>query len=57
MITPDNQPPVSVRELRSKAAPLAKMALLHSGGYAAIRALLPSRQLAILRYHAICGSA
>jgi peptidoglycan/xylan/chitin deacetylase (PgdA/CDA1 family) len=43
------------RSLRSAAAPLAKRALLRMGGYNAIRRLLPSRRLAILRYHAICG--
>jgi peptidoglycan/xylan/chitin deacetylase (PgdA/CDA1 family) len=35
---------------------LAKTALLHVGGYAALRRILPSRGLAILRYHAICGA-
>jgi peptidoglycan/xylan/chitin deacetylase (PgdA/CDA1 family) len=30
--------------------------LLHAGGYAAVRRLAPSRYLAILRYHAICGA-
>jgi peptidoglycan/xylan/chitin deacetylase (PgdA/CDA1 family) len=33
---------------------MAKTALLRAGGYAALRRLAPSRQLAILRYHAIC---
>jgi peptidoglycan/xylan/chitin deacetylase (PgdA/CDA1 family) len=48
--------PVSpLRHLRSSAAPVVKAALLKAGGYAALRALAPSRQLAILRYHAICG--
>jgi peptidoglycan/xylan/chitin deacetylase (PgdA/CDA1 family) len=36
-------------------APAAKTALLKVGAYAGIRTLLPSRQIAILRYHAICG--
>ena len=45
----------ALRRLRSGAAPLLKRALLHGGGYAALRALAPSSQLAILRYHAICG--
>jgi peptidoglycan/xylan/chitin deacetylase (PgdA/CDA1 family) len=40
---------------RASLAPLAKTALLHAGGYAAVRRLIPSRYLAILRYHAICG--
>ena len=44
-----------MRGLRAAAAPLAKSALLRLGGYAAIRRLAPSRGLAILRYHAICG--
>ena len=44
-----------LRRLRSSVAPLAKTALLRGGGYAALRALAPSHQLAILRYHAICG--
>ena len=44
-----------LRSARAGIAPLAKTALLRTGGYAAIRALLPSRYLAILRYHAICG--
>lgn len=42
------------RAIRSGAAPAAKTALLRSGFYAAFRKALPSRQLAILRYHAIC---
>ena len=41
--------------LRAAAAPLMKTALLRAGGYAVIRRAVPSRQLAILRYHAICG--
>lgn len=44
-----------LRGLRAAAAPLAKSALLRLGGYAAMRRVRPSRQLAILRYHAICG--
>jgi peptidoglycan/xylan/chitin deacetylase (PgdA/CDA1 family) len=36
-------------------APAGKTALLRLGGYAAVRRLLPSRDVAILRYHAICG--
>jgi peptidoglycan/xylan/chitin deacetylase (PgdA/CDA1 family) len=43
------------RSLRSGAAPLVKTALLRTGGYAALRRLSPSRSVAILRYHAICG--
>jgi peptidoglycan/xylan/chitin deacetylase (PgdA/CDA1 family) len=45
-----------LRSARAGIAPMAKTALLHTGGYAAIRALAPSRYLAILRYHAICGA-
>ena len=44
------------RSFRSAAAPFAKSALFHLGGYAALRSLLPSRGLAILRYHAVCES-
>jgi peptidoglycan/xylan/chitin deacetylase (PgdA/CDA1 family) len=35
---------------------MAKSTLLHLGGYGALRRVRPSQQLAILRYHAICGS-
>ena len=45
----------TLRRLRAAAAPLAKTALLRLGGYAALRRVRPSRDLAILRYHAICG--
>jgi len=41
--------------LRSRIAPAAKSVLLRSGGYTALRRLAPSRRVAILRYHAICG--
>jgi peptidoglycan/xylan/chitin deacetylase (PgdA/CDA1 family) len=44
-----------LRRLRASAAPYAKTALLRMGGYAALRRAMPSRGLAILRYHAICG--
>lgn len=44
-----------LRRVRAAAAPVAKRALLRMGGYAAVRRVLPSRRLAILRYHAICG--
>jgi len=44
-----------IHGLRARAAPAAKTALLRMGGYSACRSLLPSRQVAILRYHAICG--
>ena len=41
--------------LRATAAPTAKTLLFHSGLYRALRRVKPSRQLAILRYHAVCG--
>ena len=46
----------ALRKARAAVAPEAKRALLRLGGYAVSRAALPSRRLAILRYHAICGS-
>jgi peptidoglycan/xylan/chitin deacetylase (PgdA/CDA1 family) len=45
----------SLKRLRASAAPLAKTFLMRSGAYAALRNFAPSRSLAILRYHAICG--
>ena len=49
-------PPSGVlNRVRAAAAPVAKRALLRMGGYTAVRRLVPSRQLAILRYHAVCG--
>jgi peptidoglycan/xylan/chitin deacetylase (PgdA/CDA1 family) len=45
------------RRLRAGLAPFAKQTLLRMGGYDTIRRLLPSRRLAILRYHAICGTS
>jgi peptidoglycan/xylan/chitin deacetylase (PgdA/CDA1 family) len=44
-----------LRSLRARTAPAAKTVLLRLGGYAAVRRLLPSRDVAILRYHAVCG--
>jgi peptidoglycan/xylan/chitin deacetylase (PgdA/CDA1 family) len=44
-----------VGRLRRHVAPAAKTLMLRCGGYRAIRTLAPSRQLAILRYHAVCG--
>jgi peptidoglycan/xylan/chitin deacetylase (PgdA/CDA1 family) len=44
-----------VTSLRRRFAPAAKTLLLRCGGYRAIRRLAPSRQIAILRYHAVCG--
>jgi peptidoglycan/xylan/chitin deacetylase (PgdA/CDA1 family) len=43
------------RGLRSRLAPAAKSAMLRLGALGAVRAALPNRHLAILRYHAICG--
>jgi peptidoglycan/xylan/chitin deacetylase (PgdA/CDA1 family) len=48
--------PVPLHTIRSQTAPLAKTAALRLGAYAALRYLLPSRRIAILRYHAICGT-
>jgi peptidoglycan/xylan/chitin deacetylase (PgdA/CDA1 family) len=48
--------PVAFRRIRSRTAPLAKTAAMRLGAYAAVRSLLPSRRIAILRYHAICGT-
>jgi len=47
--------PLTSRGLRHRSAPLAKTAMLRFGGYATVRRLFPSRNVAILRYHAICG--
>jgi len=44
-----------LRNVRAGVAPLAKTLLLQTGAYSAFRRALPSRSLAILRYHAICG--
>ena len=44
----------TLRRVRASAAPVLKRALLRMGGYVVTRAVLPSRRLAILRYHAIC---
>ncbi len=43
------------RSARSGAAPAAKSLLFRSGALGALRTLRPSDNLAILRYHAICG--
>lgn len=55
-LTPKHRPKSPLRGLRAAAAPFAKSALLRMGGYAAIRRIVPSRGVAILRYHAICGA-
>jgi peptidoglycan/xylan/chitin deacetylase (PgdA/CDA1 family) len=47
--------PGIVRRLRSAAGPLAKTGMLTLGGYSVLRRLAPSRRIAILRYHAVCG--
>ena len=44
-----------LQRARAGVAPLAKSALFHAGVYAAMRRLVPSRDVAILRYHAVCG--
>ena len=44
-----------LRAARAGLAPLAKQTLLKSGGLAMLRRGLPSRRVAILRYHAVCG--
>jgi peptidoglycan/xylan/chitin deacetylase (PgdA/CDA1 family) len=44
-----------MRSLRSRIAPASKAALFHSGALTLLRGVLPSRHVAILRYHAICG--
>ena len=42
-------------DVRRKAAPRLKTALLGMGCYSALRAIRPSRVLGVLRYHSICG--
>jgi peptidoglycan/xylan/chitin deacetylase (PgdA/CDA1 family) len=42
--------------IRRDAAPAAKRLLFSVGAYEAVRRVRPSRGLAILRYHAVCGS-
>ena len=44
-----------LRRVRRGAAPAAKRALFTTGAYGVLRRARPSRSLAILRYHAICG--
>ena len=50
-----DSPSSPLRRLRSWLGPAAKTSLLNLGGYAALRTLAPSKRVAILRYHAICG--
>lgn len=47
--------PAVAGPLRRRSAPALKRLLLRTGGFSALRRLAPSRQIAILRYHAICG--
>ena len=44
-----------VSRLRRSIAPAGKTLLFRSGGCRALRTLAPSRNVAILRYHAVCG--
>jgi peptidoglycan/xylan/chitin deacetylase (PgdA/CDA1 family) len=43
------------RSVRSSVAPAAKALIFRSGALHALRTVRPSAQLAILRYHAVCG--
>lgn len=45
-----------LRRLRREGAPAAKRLLFGVGAYGAVRKVRPSRDLAILRYHAVCGA-
>jgi peptidoglycan/xylan/chitin deacetylase (PgdA/CDA1 family) len=45
----------AMRRIRRGAAPVAKRVLFGIGAYGAVRSVRPSRGLAILRYHAVCG--
>ena len=45
-----------LRRLRREGAPAAKRLLFGVGAYGAVRRVRPSRDLAILRYHAVCGA-
>ena len=44
------------RTIRRTVSPAAKSLLFRSGAFGALRRTVPSRGLAILRYHAICGA-
>ena len=46
----------TVGSIRSGVAPRVKSWLFGSGFYSAFRQVLPSRRLAILRYHAVCDA-
>ncbi|BCS33211.1 polysaccharide deacetylase [Luteitalea sp. TBR-22] len=45
----------ALSRVRRALAPAAKTLLLRTGGFRALRSLSPSRGVAILRYHAVCG--
>jgi peptidoglycan/xylan/chitin deacetylase (PgdA/CDA1 family) len=45
----------SLRSVRSSLAPAAKTLMLRAGAFSVLRTMVPSRSVAILRYHAICG--
>lgn len=44
-----------LRRIRREVAPVTKRLLLGLGAYDVVRRVRPSRDLAILRYHAVCG--
>jgi peptidoglycan/xylan/chitin deacetylase (PgdA/CDA1 family) len=44
------------RRLRSRGAPAVKAMMLRTGAFHVLRTMAPSRKVAILRYHAICGA-
>lgn len=48
---------MSLGDVRRRLGPFLKTGLLRVGGYSVIRRVAPSRQVAILRYHAICDEA
>jgi peptidoglycan/xylan/chitin deacetylase (PgdA/CDA1 family) len=50
-----SRPAGLLKRMREVSAPAAKRTLLRTGAYAAIRRLRSSRDVAILRYHAVCG--
>lgn len=50
-------PTTLLRRIRRGAAPAGKRVLYGIGAYGVLRRMRPSRSLAILRYHAVCGPA
>jgi peptidoglycan/xylan/chitin deacetylase (PgdA/CDA1 family) len=44
-----------IRRLRRQASPVGKTLAYRGGVFSALRRLRPSRNVAILRYHAVCG--